>query len=108
MMRDDIKMKLDNGNIVTTSEHGIGNLVLLYKDENSHFKDWDFLTKKLEFFSPLKKELLKSRHLLHTIFVFAEKENWDGPSIVQNKIDTINKFKEDYKSLRQEFDYEEK
>lgn len=106
MMREEIKI-IKGNEVVKTTEHSIGNLVLLYKDENSHFKDWDFARKKLEFFSPLKKELLKSRHLLHTIFVFAEKEKWDGPSIAQNKINVITQFKKDYKKIRLEFDYEE-
>ena len=81
---------------MTTTEHSIGNIVLLYKDENSMFNNNDFTTKKELFFSPNKQGLFKSRHLLHTICVFAEREKWDGVSIVNNKCKTINQFKEDY------------
>ena len=93
------------GNTIETSEHGIGNLVLLYKNENSKFNDADFKKKKLLFFSPNATELVRSRHLLHTICVFAEKENWDGAAIAMNKYDTINRFKNDYQELREQYDY---
>ena len=89
-----------------TSEHSIGNLVLLYKSENSAFNNSEFARKKELFFSPQKKELFKSRHLLHTVCVFAEKEKWDGYSIAQNKIATIKKFEEDYCDIKKEFEYE--
>lgn len=104
--RDDIRFTDKDGNIVNTSEHGIGNLVLLYKNENSQFNNSDFIRKKELFFNPQKNDLVKSRHLLHTICVFAEKENWDGPSIAKNKIDTINKFESDYYELKKTFEYE--
>lgn len=104
--RDDIKFTDKAGNIVKSSEHGIGNLVLLYKNENSQFNNSDFLRKKELFFNPQKNDLVKSRHLLHTICVFAEKENWDGPSIAKNKIDTICKFESDYCELKKIFEYE--
>lgn len=89
-----------------TSEHSIGNLVLLYKDENSAFNKSDFAKKKELFFSPQKNQLFKSRHLLHTVCVFAEKVIWDGTSIANNKISTIKKFEEDYYILKREFEYE--
>ena len=89
-----------------TTEHSIGNLVLLYKAENSAFNDSNFARKKELFFSPLKKDLFRSRHLLHTICVFAEKEKWDGHSIAQNKMDIIRKFEEDYCEIKKEFEYE--
>jgi hypothetical protein len=43
---------------------------------------------------------------LHTICVFAEKQEWDGESIAINKINTVNKFEAYYASLRTKFDYE--
>ena len=104
--RDDIKTEGNNGTVVSTTEHGIGNLVLLYKNENSKFNDSDFLKKKELFFNPQKKELFKSRHLLHTICVFAEKEGWDGASIAANKMATIEKFESDYNDLKKKFEYE--
>lgn len=82
--------------VTCTTEHSIGNIVLLYKDENSMFNNNDFATKKELFFSPNRKGLFKSRHLLHTICVFAEKEKWDGKSIAKNKCATLNRFRKDY------------
>lgn len=103
LKRDEIHLE---DNIGKTSEHCIGNLVLLYKNENSAFNNSNFAQKKELFFSPQKKELFKSRHLLHTICVFAEKEEWNGSSIAQNKIATIKKFEEDYCELKKIYDYE--
>lgn len=107
LTRDDIKFTTEDGEIVSTTEHSIGNLVLLYKNENSQFNKSDFLKKKEMFFSPQKTELFKSRHLLHTICVFAEKEHWDGRSIAENKLLTLKKFEKDYCELKKEFGYEE-
>lgn len=89
--REDIKY-----NAFTTTEHGIGNLVLLYKDENSSFNDSDFAVKKKKFFSPRVEKPFKSRHLLHTICVFAEQEKWDGESIAKNQHEILEKLKSDY------------
>lgn len=80
-----------------TTEHSIGNLVLLYKNENSAFNNNDFLHKKELFFNPNKTELVKSRQLLHTVCVFAEKQDWNGNSIAENKKKTIEQFDEYYK-----------
>ncbi len=105
MFRDDIKTTID-GSVISASEHCIGNLVLLYENENSQFNNRDFNEKKKLFFSPNRNELFKSRHLLHTICVFAEKIEWNGESIVLNKIETVEKFENDYKTLKNEFEYE--
>lgn len=84
---------------ITTTEHSIGNMVLLYRNENSAFNAKDYNEKKAMFFSPLRPELFKSRHLLHTVCVFAEKMKWDGESIAENKTAEIQKFQNDYKSF---------
>lgn len=89
-----------------TTEHSIGNLVLLYKNENSAFNNNDFLHKKELFFNPNKTELVKSRQLLHTVCVFAEKQDWNGNSIAENKKKTIEQFDEYYKELKSKFEYE--
>jgi hypothetical protein len=96
LLREDI---VTEDRSTQTTEHSIGNLVLLYKNENSQFNDNDFVNKKKMFFNPNKKELFKSRHLLHTICVFAEKDMWNGKTIAQNKQDIIRQFKEDYNKL---------
>ena len=105
MLRADIQTIVDS-QIISTSEHSIGNLVLLYKNENSQFNSSDFYEKKEMFFNPNKKELFRSRHLLHTVCVFAEKQEWNGEAIAINKIKTIEKFEADYASLKNKFQYE--
>lgn len=89
---------------LTTTEHSIGNLVLLYRNENSKFNNSDFEEKKIMFFNPSRKELFKSRHLLHTICVFAERGSWNGAAISENKKAMIDKFEKDYKELKEKYD----
>ena len=98
LFREDIK----NDSIHTT-EHSIGNLVLLYKDENSRFNNSNFFRKKMLFFNPNEKDWMRSRHLLHTICVFAEKEQWGGKEIADNKVVVLAKLSADYKSLKKEY-----
>lgn len=91
----------ENGVRMEASEHSIGNLVLLYKDDNSAFNDSSFDEKKSMFFlvpdgkDKKKKMIFKSRHLLHTIYKFAQSE-WKGEQIAQNKYQTLNEFKKYY------------
>lgn len=105
MLRTDIYATVDS-QTYSTSEHSIGNLVLLYKNENSKFNDSNFFEKKELFFNPNKKELFRSRHLLHTVCVFAKKQEWNGESIAVNKINTVKQFEADYASLKSKFKYE--
>ena len=82
------------------SEHSIGNLVLLYKDDNSAFNDSSFEDKKALFFKipsndKEAKAIFKSRHLLHTIYKFA-KSTWSGEDIANNKFSTLKEFEEYY------------
>lgn len=79
------------------TEHGIGNLVLLYKDENSAFGNKDYGEKKEMFFDP--KNGYKSRHLIHTVSVFAGPSAWDEKSIARNRREVLNGFKEVYKRI---------
>lgn len=64
------------------SIHCIGNLVLLYGDDNSSFGPKTFDEKKMSYFNTSEK--FKSRHLLHTISVFA-KSQWTERNITENK-----------------------
>jgi len=66
------------------SEHCIGNLVLLYKDENSSFGAKDFDDKKSLYFDLSQEKVFFSRHLLHSISVFANKQ-WNVKEIQKNK-----------------------
>lgn len=83
---------------VIASEHSIGNLVLLYKDDNSTFNNSSFEDKKGIFFKKYDakhKELFKSRHLLHTIYKFANSK-WEGVEIAKNKRQTLEDFRNYY------------
>lgn len=100
--RDSCRWTDVEGNEIVASEHSIGNLVLLYKDDNSTFNDSSFEEKKAMFFKVPKdkddkkiKAIFKSRHLLHTIFKFASSA-WNGSEIAQNKMNTLNEFKKYY------------
>ena len=92
--------KLDNVELLNRdemeddySEHSIGNLLLLAKNDNSKFNDKSFNDKKKIYFDI--NEEFKSRNLLHTISVFAE-SNWTKDEIKQNQVKFIARFKQDY------------
>ena len=91
----------EGNNRIEASEHSIGNLVLLYKDDNSAFNDYSFNKKKSMFFlgpdvnDQKRKMIFKSRHLLHTIYKFAQSE-WKGEQIAQNKYQTLKEFRQYY------------
>jgi hypothetical protein len=75
------------------TEHSIGNLLLLDKDENSKFSNHPFEKKKGIYFNV--NEVFKSRNLLHTISVFA-KSTWNKEEIEQNQKAFIERFEKDY------------
>jgi hypothetical protein len=78
------------------SEHCIGNLVLLYGSNNSEFGNMPVKEKKKRYFNTSKEKPFLSRHLLHSVSVFAE-ENWREKQIQENKERFLTRFKEDYK-----------
>lgn len=77
------------------SEHCIGNLVLLYKNENSSFGPKDFNDKKASYFDLTAIKPFRSRHLLHTISVFAQ-EKWKAKDIQVNKEKIVTEIKTYY------------
>lgn len=77
------------------SEHCIGNLVLLYKNNNSAFSNHSFKDKKEVYFNLNSVESFKSRHLLHSLSVFA-KDKWNIDEIKNNKLSIIKEIKEYY------------
>lgn len=77
------------------SEHCIGNLVLLYKNENSSFGAKDFNAKKASYFNLAHSKPFRSRHLLHTISVFAQ-ERWEAKDIQLNKEKIVTEIKTYY------------
>lgn len=91
LMRSDIE--LEGGG----TEHGIGNLVLLYKNENSAFGKKNYSDKKEMFFDPKNK--YKSRHLIHTVSVFAGLNQWNAKTIANNRRKVIDGFEDAYKQV---------
>jgi len=97
----------NDGKRIQASEHSIGNLVLLYKDDNASFNDSSFEDKKALFFKmptlddngrmkdKEERAIFKSRHLLHTIYKFAS-SSWGGTEIAINKYNTLKEFREYY------------
>jgi uncharacterized protein with ParB-like and HNH nuclease domain len=76
--------------------HSIGNLVLLYKNDNSAFKDSSFNDKKAIYFNLDKRKGFKSRNLLHTLSVFASEE-WGVEEIKKQKQAFLDEYKTHYK-----------
>lgn len=90
------------------SEHCIGNLVLLWKPDNSAFGNMGFADKKWMFFDldsdeskSARKFRFASRNLLHSIAVFAEPE-WTAESIRKNRNRFLARFRKDYGIDREE------
>jgi uncharacterized protein with ParB-like and HNH nuclease domain len=80
------------------SEHSIGNLVLLYGSDNSTFGAKTFEQKKSDYFSVRDgARHFESRHLIHTISVFASSK-WDRLDIHQRYEDECANLEESYKS----------
>lgn len=79
------------------NEHSIGNLVLLYGNDNSAFGDKVFQEKKAYFFSRDEESRhFESRHLIHTISVFAESE-WGRKEIRGRSKTELENFTAAYK-----------
>ena len=78
------------------SEHCIGNLVLLYKDNNSKFNDADFPDKKRIYFDMSSQSIpFACRNLLHSMSVFAESE-WTPEAIRKHRDEFLSRFRRDY------------
>ena len=78
------------------SEHCIGNLVLLYKDNNSSFGNSDFDEKKRLFFDMRSQDFrFDSRSLLHSIAVFSEVK-WTPKTIQRYRDMFLERFSADY------------
>jgi len=75
--------------------NGIGNLVLLYKNENSGFGAKSFSEKRNIYFNLTDDRMLRSWHLLHSISVFAN-EQWNEQQIENNKNEIIEEVKQYY------------
>lgn len=74
------------------SEHCIGNLVLLYGENNARFGNANFENKKMMFLAPGDMTVFESRNLLHSVCIFAG-NTWDHQSIVDNYNLTLKNLK---------------
>ena len=83
---------------VYATEHSIGNVVLLYKNDNSKFNAADFEQKKSLYFTIKSDSGFRSRHLLHTVSVFAN-SSWEGEDIAKHKKQEIEHFLNEYPEL---------
>lgn len=93
------------GEPLPVTEHCIGNLVLLYDEENTKFGVKDFEEKKNIFltgrYMPEKGDKyaeFKSRHLLHSIYKFASSD-WGPSEIAANFAQTLSELRTTYKDL---------
>lgn len=94
--RDDIPAISVNGieQPISLTEHSLGNLVLLYGNNNSSFGKLGFEKKKDKFFCRAD-QTFKSRHLLHTVKVFAN-SSWELVDIAEQMVAEINSFGKDF------------
>jgi hypothetical protein len=108
LWREDMKwMCPDDKHVYQGSEHCIGNLVLLYKRDNSKFNDADFRQKNHYFFRDLDDEAFESRHLIHTTMIFSdvswEDEStgsaWNKEQVPHRKYEELKCFNEEYPEL---------
>lgn len=72
------------------NEHSIGNLLLLYNDENKQFGNKMPQDKRKDYFD-VRSDIFKSRNLLHTMFTFCRFEHdFGADEILKNQIESIN------------------
>lgn len=95
-----IEDPLNPDRTIEVTEHCIGNLVLLYKGENSAFGNGNFEAKKKMFLTGRyqkdgKWETFRSRHLMHSIYKFASSQ-WEGSEIKENFKQTLEELKATY------------
>ncbi len=84
--------KIANADGAVLSEHCIGNLVLLYGQNNASFGNASFDTKKQMFLAPGDQTVFRSRNLLHSVCVFSGSE-WGAREIVENYNRTLKNLK---------------
>lgn len=83
---------------MTVSEHSIGNLLLLYGNNNSEFGNKLPEEKRQSYFD-LNKDFFSSRHLLHTVFSFAKYPKFDALAICKNQLDVIKDIEQRIKNV---------
>lgn len=98
LWRKDIVYHKGQPDEIIASEHSIGNLVLLYKNDNSKFNAAEFDQKKALYFTIKDDAGFHSRHLLHTVSVFANSK-WEGEDIAKHKQQELDHFNNEYTAL---------
>ena len=102
LWRENIQIQSnDDSEPYRASEHSIGNLVLLYKNDNSKFNASDFEEKKSLYFNIKDDSGFQSRHLLHTVSVFAN-STWGAEEIARHKKEEIERFINSYPEIWQD------
>lgn len=92
----DFRLKRDDIEVAGGgTEHGIGNLVLFYVNENQELGTKSYEEKIKTFFD----HRFKSRHLLHTVSVFAIPKEYNAMSIAENRRNVLKGFEEAYKGI---------
>lgn len=79
----------ENVQVDSISEHSLGNLLLLYKNNNSSFGNKMPEDKRKSYFELNRDDMFASRHLLHTVFSFGRFEKFDQNAICENQKDAI-------------------
>ena len=74
---------------INLSEHCIGNLLLLYGNNNSSFGNKMPEEKRQSYFELNRDGIFNSRHLLHTAFSFGRFVKFDQKAICENQKDAI-------------------
>ncbi len=74
---------------INLSEHCIGNLLLLYGNNNSSFGNKMPEEKRQSYFELNRDGIFNSRHLLHTVFSFGRFVKFDQKAICENQKDAI-------------------
>lgn len=71
------------------TEHSIGNLLLLFKNNNAEHKDKLPEIKRRDDFFDTSKPLFESRNLLHTLMSFGRYPHFGAPEIAKNQKEVL-------------------
>ena len=71
------------------TEHSIGNLLLLFKNNNAEHKDKLPEIKRRDDFFDTSKPLFESRNLLHTLMSFGRYPHFGAPEIAKNQQEVL-------------------
>lgn len=81
------------------TEHSIGNLLLLFKNNNAKHKDKLPEIKRRDDFFDTSKPLFESRNLLHTLMSFGRYPHFGAREIAQNQAEVLTDINERIKMI---------